>query len=360
MPSEPVITVTSSGLFCPSAGVFIDPWKPVERAVVTHAHSDHAVAGCGSYLCSDDGEGVLRERVGAGASVQTLAPGRTLTLGGADLSLHPAGHILGSSQVRVRDRSSGETWVVTGDYKTAPDRTCRPFEPIACDVLITESTFGLPVYVWPEQDRVFEEINAWWRSNRAQARTSVIFAYALGKAQRVLSGLDASIGPIVVHGAVAKFNRAYARAGVALPAWGMVSDEGGPEVRGCGLVIAPPSAAGTTWLRRFSTGPAEGGVAAAFASGWMRVRGSRRRRSVDRGFVLSDHADWPGLHAAIAASGASRVGVTHGSVGPMVRWLRERGVDAFAVPTRFTGESGEDAGAEDGGADGGGPGAGDA
>lgn len=343
MPRPDLITPTPSGLYCASGDVFIDPWKPVERAVITHAHSDHAIRGCASYLCSEACEHVLRARIGEDARIETVPYSKTTRIGGVEVSLHPAGHVLGSSQVRVRLTATGETWVVTGDYKTDPDPTCRAFEPVRCDTLITESTFGLPIYVWPSPGRVFAEVNAWWRENQLAARTSVIFAYGLGKAQRLLAGVDASIGPIAVHGAIATMNEAYRATGVALPECPRAFAPGAPDVRGCGLVIAPPSTAGSTWLRRFAAGPAEGGIGTAFASGWMRVRGSRRRQSVDRGFVLSDHADWPGLLRTIEASGAARIGVTHGSTGPMVRWLTETGREAFAVPTRYVGEPGEDA-----------------
>jgi putative mRNA 3-end processing factor len=337
-----LIVPTPQGLYCAEGPFHIDPWRPVGRAVVTHAHSDHATWGCGEYLCSGSGAGVLRERVGADAAITGLPYGESVTVGGVRVSLHPAGHILGSAQVRVERVSDGETWVVSGDYKTVADRTCGAFAPVRCHTFITESTFGLPIYRWADQASVFDDLNAWWRASRAQARTCVVLAYALGKAQRVLAGLDPSIGPIAVHGAVRRFNRAYAAAGVALPEAPGASDPAGPDVRGCGLVVAPPSALGSPWLRRFATGPAEGGVSAAMVSGWMQVRGTRRRRAVDRGFVLSDHADWPGLLEAIRATGATRVGVTHGSIGPMVRYLRELGLDAFEVPTRYVGETGED------------------
>jgi putative mRNA 3-end processing factor len=208
-------------------------------------------------------------------------------------------------------------------------------------VFITESTFGLPIYRWEPQEQVFGEINGWWRANAEQGRTSIIFAYALGKAQRVLAGIDPSIGPIAVHGAVHRMNEVYRAAGVALPDAPHADEEGVKTVRGRGLVLAPPSALGSPWVRKFAAAGA--GMSAAFVSGWMLVRGTRRRKPIDRGFVLSDHADWPGLLGAIRATRAARVGVTHGSVAPMVRWLRESGIDAFAMPTRYTGETGEEA-----------------
>ena len=349
---------TDRGLHCPEGGFHVDPWRPVERAVVTHAHGDHVARGCGSYLCSASGVAVLRSRLTGepapgeppSGPVTGIPFGEATTMGGVRVSLHPAGHILGSAQVRVERAAAnarrGEVWVVSGDYKTIADRTCEPFAPVPCDVFITESTFGLPVYRWEPQEQVFSEINAWWGANAAQDRTSIIFAYALGKAQRVLAGVDPSLGPIAVHGAVHRMNEVYRAAGITLPDAPHADEQGAKAVRGRGLVVAPPSALGSPWVRKFAA--SGGGMSAAFVSGWMRVRGTRRRKAIDRGFVLSDHADWPGLLGAIKATGASRVGVTHGYVAPMVRWLRETGVDAFAVPTRYTGETGEESEADPG------------
>ena len=329
----PLVQAGEAGLECADGGFWIDPWRPVERAVVTHAHADHARPGSAAYLTSPSGRPVLRARLGEDATIETLEWGERRRIGGVDVSLHPAGHLLGSAQVRIE--RAGEVWVVSGDYKTVADRTCEPFEPVPCDVFITESTFGLPVYRWPSQEDVLHAVHVWWRDNAAAGRPSVLFAYALGKAQRVLAGVGEGPGPIVAHGAVRLSNEAYRAAGVELPVIRDV-DEVTPDELSRALVVAPPSAQGSPWMRRFPR------AATAFASGWMRVRGPRRRRSVDRGFVLSDHVDWPGLLAAVEATGATRVGVTHGSVDTVVRYLsEERGLDAWAVPTRYVGETGE-------------------
>jgi putative mRNA 3-end processing factor len=246
---------------------------------------------------------------------------------GVTVSLHPAGHVLGSAQVRLEH--GGQVWVASGDYKVAPDPTCAPFEPVRCDVFITESTFGLPIYRWCPDAEVFADINAWWARNASHARASVLCCYSFGKAQRVLSGVDPSIGPIIVHGAVDPLNRAYRAAGVSLPDTRMVTDvQDKADLRRC-LVICPPSAAASPWMRRF------GDAQTAFASGWMQVRGNRRRGGYDRGFVLSDHADWPGLLSAIEATQARRVIVTHGSAAVMVRYLRERGLQADSFDTEY-------------------------
>jgi putative mRNA 3-end processing factor len=314
------------GLYCPPGDFYIDPWRPVARAVITHAHSDHARPGHAHYLAAQPAEGVLRARLG-GIDLQLLAYGERIVHHGVTLSLHPAGHVLGSAQVRLEH--GGQVWVASGDYKVAPDRTCAPFEPVRCDVFITESTFGLPIYRWASDDELFADINGWWAANVAHGRASVLTCYSFGKAQRVLSGVDPSIGPVIVHGAVEPLNRAYRAAGVALPETRMVTEVTDKADLKRALVICPPSAAASPWMRRF------GEAQTAFASGWMQLRGARRRGGYDRGFVLSDHADWPGLLQAIAATGAQRVIVTHGSTAVMVRYLAEQGLRAEAFSTEY-------------------------
>lgn len=336
-----LIIARPEGLYCTAGDFYIDPWRPVERAVITHGHADHAHPGHARYLAHDDSAGVLRARLGTDISLQTLPYGEVIDHGGVRLSLHPAGHVLGSAQVRLEH--AGRVWVASGDYKTQADGTCAPFEPVRCDTFITESTFGLPIYRWPPQAALLAEINAWWRANAAQGRPSVLLCYAFGKAQRILHGVDSGIGPIVVHGALEPFNEAYRAAGVALPRTSRVTDPGvDARMLATALVLAPPSVRNSPWMRRFP------GYADAFASGWMQLRGARRRRGVDRGFVLSDHADWPGLQHAIRATGAQRVFVTHGSVAVMVRWLREQGLQAQPFQTEYGDEDGPPAPLEDG------------
>jgi putative mRNA 3-end processing factor len=328
-----MLRVTPDGLYCKAGDFYIDPWCPVDRAVITHAHSDHAHAGCQRYLCSEDCAGVLRARMGPGAAIQSAAWAAPISFQGVTVSLHPAGHILGSAQIRVEHK--GEVWVVSGDYKLEPDPTCRPFEPVRCHTFITESTFGLPIYRWRAQPESFAEINAWWRANQKMGRASALFAYSLGKAQRLIAGLDPTIGPILCHGAVENLNRVYRESGVALPPTQYTGDVAKAFDWSRAIIIAPPSANGSSYLRKF------GPVSTGFASGWMRIRGTRRRRSIDHGFVLSDHADWPGLLSAIDATGASCVMATHGYRAPLVRWLTEHGLEAMALETRFEGERDE-------------------
>lgn len=330
-----LIVARPEGLYCPPGDFYIDPWRPVARAVITHAHSDHARFGHAHYLCAEPGRGVLLARL-PGISLDTLPYGQRITHHGVTLSLHPAGHVLGSAQVRLEH--GGQVWVASGDYKVEADGTCDPFEPVRCDTFITESTFGLPIYRWPTQATLMAEIFHWWQVNAAAGRASVLYCYAFGKAQRILHGVDASIGPIVVHGAVEPLNAVYRAAGVALPATLRVTDPGvDAALLKRALVLAPPSAQGTPWMKRF------GAYADAFASGWMQLRGTRRRRGVDRGFVMSDHADWPGLQQAIAGTGAERVFVTHGSVQVMVRWLSENGLDAQGFKTEYGDEDDQEA-----------------
>ena len=335
MPQADLLHATDRGLYCEAGDFYIDPWMPVDRALITHAHGDHARWGSRSYACAEECERVLRTRLGQDQSIAIHPWNTPTTINGVHISFHPAGHILGSAQIRVEYR--GETWVVSGDYKTEPDPTCTPFDPVRCDVFVTESTFGLPIYRWSSQAETFTGMGEWWRSNREAGRATIVFAYALGKAQRVLAGLaDIAQGEFYTHGAVERLNRDYRDAGIRLPHTtyaGSVSR--GHDWTGA-LIVAPPSAAGSTWLRRF------GAASTAFASGWMRVRGARRRRSVDRGFVLSDHVDWPALMSAIDATGASRVLVTHGYRDPVVRALRERGLQADSLASRWEGETEED------------------
>jgi putative mRNA 3-end processing factor len=323
----PLLRVTDSGIYCEHGDLYIDPWRAVDRAIITHAHSDHARWGSASYLCAEPGRELLRLRVGEDASIDSLKYGELRLIGDVRVSLHPAGHILGSAQVRCE--RDGEVWVVTGDYKTERDSASGEFELVRCNTLITESTFGLPIFRWRPQQEVFDEINAWWRANAAAGVTSVVYGYALGKAERVIAGVDASIGPILAHGAVMRFLDPYRAQGVALPDVQYAGAEAAKRNRGKALVVAPPSADTEGWLRKF------GEARTAFASGWMHLRRLRRQRNVDRGFVLSDHVDWPALLATIEATGAERIGVTHGYATHVVRYLQENGKDAWALATPF-------------------------
>ena len=334
-----LLEINPNGLYCPAGDFYIDPWRQVSHAVITHAHADHARPGSDRYLCASPGKHVLRTRMGNNATINTVKYGEHFSVHGVDVSLHPAGHLLGSSQVRVHHQ--GVTWVVTGDYKLQQDSTCECFESVPCDVFVTESTFGLPVYRWPEPATVANEINTWWRANADSGRTSVLLSYALGKAQRVASLLDPSIGPIYGHGAVMKLVEAYRASGVRLPPIDRIPPRSRKIGGGRGIVIAPPSAAATSWINRF------GETSIAMVSGWMLLRGVRRRRGFPQGFILSDHVDYPDLMQAVKASGAQRVLVTHGFTDIVARLLTERGYQAEILPTRFIGEESPDRSAVD-------------
>jgi putative mRNA 3-end processing factor len=332
-----LVITRPEGLYCPAGDFYIDPWRPVHRAVITHAHADHARRGHGHYLAAAPAEGVLRSRLGD-IALQTLAYGEPIDHFGVRLSLHPAGHVLGSAQVRLEH--AGRVWVASGDYFVSGAQadaaehnlTCDAFEPVRCDCFITESTFGLPIYRWRAQREVFDAINAWWRGNAEAGRASLLLAYSFGKAQRVLAGIDPRIGPVFVHGAVEPLNQAYRAAGVVLPPTQLATEVSDKALFKRALVIAPPGAQGTPWAQRL------GECSDAFASGWMQLRGARRRQALDRGFVLSDHADWPGLQRAIRATGAERVIVTHGYEAVMVRWLTEQGLQAGSFSTEYGGD----------------------
>ena len=334
MVSSMLLTSTPEGLWCEAGGFHIDPWRPVPLAVVTHAHADHATPGCGRYIASRNTLEVMKVRFSSDLEGDDLAWGASRDLGDCSISLHPAGHVLGSAQVRIEH--DDEVWCVTGDFKCEPDPSCEPFELVACDTLLSECTFGLPVYDWRDSDQVLAEMNHWWKTNAEHGRTTVFMAYAFGKAQRILAGLDPSIGPIGIHGSLAGPNEVYRSAGIPLPEVHRANRDSAEELSGRGAIICPPSATATPWIRRFA-GP--DGLRLGYVSGWMQVRGRRRWRSVDRGFVLSDHADWKGLISTIRGCGARRIGLTHGSTEVLARYLRETfGHETFEISTRYMGE----------------------
>ncbi|HEX6115081.1 MAG TPA: ligase-associated DNA damage response exonuclease [Geminicoccaceae bacterium] len=330
-----LVTLTPDGLYCPLGDFYIDPWHPVERAVITHAHGDHARRGSRHYHGARSGVGLLRQRLGPEAIVEGHEFGDRLTFGETTVSFHPAGHVLGSAQIRIE--AAGTVWVVSGDYKREPDPSCEPCEVVPCEVFITEATFALPIYRWEAVDQVLEALLGWWEGNAAAGRASVLFCYALGKAQRVLAEIGQRADrPVFVHGAIEALLDAYRHEGVALAPTVPVGPRRKGESFAGELIIAPPSAFGSPWLRRF------GDSSTAFASGWMRVRGNRRRRGFDRGFVLSDHADWPALLRTIEQTGAKRVLATHGYSDALARYLREIGLAAEPLETWF-GDEAEDA-----------------
>jgi putative mRNA 3-end processing factor len=338
-----LVTTTPVGLYCELGDFHIDPWRPSPRAIITHAHTDHARPGHDHYLTTPTGKIVLESRFGSSVQgkVDAQAYGHRQRIGEVFVTFFPAGHVLGSAQIRIerigKDANPGETWVISGDYKTQDDGISEAFTPVRCDVFVTESTFGLPIYRWRPQAQIAQEINAWWAGNAAEGKTSLIACYALGKAQRVMAMLDPSIGPILTHGAMESCTAAYRASGIKLPATQHATQAITVDAQGKALVLAPPSSVRSNWAFNLVKKTASKELSSAMASGWMTIRGTRRRRSLDAGFALSDHVDWPGLLETIRATGASRIGVTHGSVAAVVRYLNEQvsGVRAFAIETQF-------------------------
>ncbi len=314
--------------------MYIDPWKGVDRAIITHAHSDHARGGSRHYLTHPTTKRLMHARINKDLAIDTMLPGERTVINGVSFSFHDAGHIPGSVQVRVEHR--GEVWVATGDFKRQADGISAPFEPVRCHTFITECTFGLPIYQWRAPQEVFAEMNAWWAANAANGACSVLSAYSLGKAQRVMNGVDTRIGPILVHGAVANMNQVLQESGVELPPWEQITRDTPKERFRNALVITPGSSLGTPWsnkLKPYST---------AMASGWMQLRGWRRRGNLDRGFVMSDHADWPSLLRTVEETGAQRIIATHGYTDHFAHYLRDAGYEAQAEDTEFTGDTGVD------------------
>lgn len=321
-----LLEFTKSGIYCAAGDFFIDPWKPVDKAVITHAHSDHARWGSKQYLCHTLTKPLLELRLGEN-HYQDIPWETQVNLNGVNVSLHPAGHVIGSSQVRIEHK--GEVWVVSGDYKTTDDGISGQFTPVKCHTFITESTFGLPIYQWSAQEVIYQQIRQWIIKNKGNGRSSILLAYSLGKAQRVLDAIKNMDEHIYVHGAIWNTMEALKSAGIHLPQVRRIKNETSNASLKGSVVIAPPSAEGSSWLKRF------GPYAVGICSGWMQVRGNARRRNADAGFVLSDHADWNGLNEAIKQTGAERVFVTHGFQSAFARYLGEKGLDAYEIQTAF-------------------------
>jgi putative mRNA 3-end processing factor len=331
LPSGALLTLTPEGLYCPAAAAWIDPWRPVPRALITHAHADHARPGCGEYWAVGSSEMILRERLGAEIRLLPVDYGQLHRIGEARVSFHSAGHVLGSAQIRLE--AGGESWLVSGDYKRCADPSCQPFEPVQADVLITEATFGLPIYRWRSGSEVVAEIVSWWRQE--PGRPSLLLCYALGKAQRVLAELHrlGVVDEVLLHGSVQRLIEPYLQAGIAMPPTRPLAElPRGSDLAGR-LVIAPPGALRGRGLKGLAQ------AQTAFVSGWMAVRGARRRRGTGHGFVLSDHADWAGLLQTVRESGARQVYVTHGQSTALARYLREvEGLSAEPLEGDFEAE----------------------
>ena len=322
-----VLEFRPEGIYCSQGDFYIDPWRPVDKALITHGHADHARFGSKKYLCTDIAAPVIRHRLG-NVAIETIPYEKELSLNGVNVSFYPAGHVPGSAQILIEIK--GERWVVSGDYKVVDDGLSTPFKPIKCHSFISECTFGLPAFNWSPQEQVFKEINSWWRQCTSDGLTPILAAYGLGKAQRLIAGLDTNIGPILTHGAIEKTNQIMRDQKIAIPETFLVTSKLDLANFKNAIVIAPPSALSTSWVKKF------GKISTGYASGWMAIRGIKRRRAADKGFVISDHADWNGLNLAIKETEAEKIFVTHGYTDSFSKWLQFKGLNASVVKTEFT------------------------
>jgi len=325
---EPLLAFNQNGIYCAKADVYLDPWRKVDKAIISHGHADHSRWGNKKYITHHDNIPIMKHRLGE-IDVMGKAYGESFTINTVKFSFHPAGHVIGSSQIRVEHQ--GEVWVFTGDYKDEADGVCTPYEPVKCHTFITECTFGLPAFKWKPQAEVMTDINEWWQSNKADGRTSVLFGYSLGKAQRLLKHLDTNIGDIYTHAAIENMTNVL-RTLVDFPETKLITRETTKKELSGNLVLAPPSAHGGTWIRKMVP------YVTASASGWMTFRGARRRRAIDKGFVMSDHCDWDGLLNSIEATECEKVICTHGYTDIFSRYLREIGYDARTEATQYENE----------------------
>lgn len=325
-----IVELNNQGLYCKAGDFYIDPWQPVKRAIITHGHSDHARVGSQHYYATKSSERILRHRLGTEIQLTTHAYGKQFRMGEALVSFHPAGHVLGSAQVRIEVK--GEVWVVSGDYKRSSDSSCEPFEVVSCDVFISEATFGLPVYAWPGAREVAQDVYDWWTGY--EEGPSILFAYAFGKTQRILAELaHLTDRKVFLHGACEQLTKIYRESGIRMVPTALVSEQEKDYRFKNDLIIAPPSAHRSAWMKKFKE------PQTAFASGWMQIRGNRRRRGYERGFVMSDHADWKDLVSTILSTGAKRVLLTHGNTEALERYLREeKGLRCEPLVTQFEGE----------------------
>ena len=328
-----LISFTNKGIYCKQGGFYIDPWQPVELAVTTHGHADHVRSGNKAYLCHELTKPVLLQRLGTDLPVETLPYNKEITINGVKLSLFPAGHVIGSAQVKLEYK--GEICVISGDYKVEYDGISTAFEPVKCHTFVSESTFGLPIYKWLPQEEVFGNIRNWISDNRDQLKTSVLIAYSLGKAQRLIKNLAGDTN-IYVHQSIANLNEGFIRAGVNLPPTIRITPDIKKEDLQKGIVIVPPALADGKWMKSLMS------ASTGICSGWMQVRAGRRWKSADAGFALSDHADWPGLISAIKATQAEKIFITHGFVSTFARYLNETGISAEEVTTHYGNEEEEE------------------
>lgn len=326
---RPLLEFNERGIYCALADVYVDPWKPVRHALITHGHADHARPGHKQYLCTHLSKPILRHRLGHHIPVQSVEYGEKVGIHGVNFSFHPAGHIIGSAQIRVEYK--GEVWVVSGDYKTENDGLSTPLEIVPCHTFITESTFGLPIYHWQPQSVIFEEIHQWWNQCAKEGKVAVISGYSLGKAQRILNALENTGRPIFVHPAIENMHEILRMQGIPLQK-GIAVEQYKPDLHQGALLLTTPGVQNTAWMQRFKD------TSWATCSGWAAHQHGRKWSGPGKGFVLSDHADWHGLNSTIKATGCTNVLVTHGFAEPFARWLKDQGLNASPAKAGFIGE----------------------
>lgn len=320
------LVLKEAGLYCKPGDFYVDPWRPVQNAVITHGHADHARYGMQAYTATLATAAIMKKRIGKDIPVEAKDYHEVFKIGDVKCYFIPAGHILGSAQLVIEYR--GQRAIITGDYKLSPDDTVDAFEHIQCDLLVTESTFALPCFKWPSQASVFKEIHSFWQANQEKGLHSVLYAYSLGKAQRILAGLNTQQGPIAVHGAVDEMNQIYQSFGKLDVLPPRLTLETLASWERPGLVIAPPSTAGSAWLKKLKK------YREAYVSGWMQIKGQTRRKNM-RGFILSDHVDWPQLNETVLKSKAKEVWVTHGFSDIYAKYLNEQGITAKALNYQY-------------------------
>lgn len=337
--SSEILTVDENGIYCPKGDFYIDPWKPVKTALITHGHADHLKSGHKEYYVPMKSKALMEHRLRDAPkySITLYNFDETFEINGVSLSFHPAGHILGSAQVRVE--VGNEVWVASGDYKRVTDPSCQPFELVKGDGFISEATFGLPIYRWNSSEKVIDEIIDWWSRNANEGKPSVLFCYVLGKAQRILAGLAKKItelpkSVLYTHGSMDRMNQIYRDEGVNLLDTENATQQEGNKFSE-DLILAPPSALRTQWMKRFKR------CETAFASGWMRVRGPRRMSGYDKGFVISDHADWPSLITTIKETQANEIRLLGSNSQFLARFLREQhNMDVSTINYNYEEEEG--------------------
>ncbi|MCK7590888.1 ligase-associated DNA damage response exonuclease [Subsaxibacter sp. CAU 1640] len=321
-----LVKFTKKGIYCIPGKFYLDPWLPVDYAVISHGHADHARWGMKHYLCQTDSKAILKHRIGPDISIESLPYNVQKSINGVSVSFHPAGHVIGSAQIRLEYK--GFVVVFTGDYKVKDDHLTIPFEPIKCHEFITESTFGLPIYNWLSEAEIQQQMHDWVKLNKAHNRTSVFIGYSLGKAQRIMKLME-GVDQLFVHSAIHNLNNAIERSGIQLPESTLLEYDFKKEVLQNKIVILPPALLGSRLLKKIPN------AATAICSGWMQIRGNRRWKAVDAGFAVSDHADWNGLLSAVKATEAEKVYVTHGSQATFSKYLNEIGIESYEVKTEY-------------------------